>query len=303
MPFVQKLPEWNKPGTEPPASLKNAGWAATQKPPADYFNWLQYTAYMALKELQEKAQHKDDSMPIQDASITQKGITQLSSAVTSTAEDRAATPNAVKKVNDALNTHSNEKASLSAYGHAKLSSATNSTAEDLAATPKAVKAAYDRAEQAFTQANDGKTAVASAVTAKGVSASPADTFATLAAKIGQINTGKKFATGSNVVPSSSSKQYVNAKGGNTDLQTLTVTGLTFKPSVIVAYWSNGAYLTLYANPGDISSKNRIYVGTARSGTYGQDFQIEDVSPVLITNTSFSIPILSPGATVNWIAIE
>ena len=60
MPFVQKLPEWNKAGTEPPASLKNTGWQATQKPPADYFNWLQYTAYMALKELQEKAQHKDD---------------------------------------------------------------------------------------------------------------------------------------------------------------------------------------------------------------------------------------------------
>ena len=110
MPFVQKLPEWNKPGTEPPASLKNAGWAATQKPPADYFNWLQYTAYMALKELQEKAQHKDDATAIPDASITQKGITQLSSAVTSAAEDRAATPNAVKKVNDSLNTHKEDNA-------------------------------------------------------------------------------------------------------------------------------------------------------------------------------------------------
>ena len=110
MPFVQKLPEWNKPGTEPPASLKNAGWQATQKPPADYFNWLQYTAYMALKELQEKAQHKDDTTTIQDASITQKGITQLSSAVTSTAEDKAATPNAVKRVKDALDTHSEDDA-------------------------------------------------------------------------------------------------------------------------------------------------------------------------------------------------
>ena len=40
----------------------------------------------------------------------------------------------------------------------------------------------------FTFANDGKTGIANAVTAKGVAASPSDTFATLATKIGQINT-------------------------------------------------------------------------------------------------------------------
>jgi len=40
----------------------------------------------------------------------------------------------------------------------------------------------------FTLANDGKTVVASAITAKGVSASSADTFPTLATKIGQITT-------------------------------------------------------------------------------------------------------------------
>lgn len=43
--------------------------------------------------------------------------------------------------------------------------------------------------EAFQFANDGKTAVANAVTAKGVSASPTDTFPTLATKIGQIPVG------------------------------------------------------------------------------------------------------------------
>lgn len=47
----------------------------------------------------------------------------------------------------------------------------------------------------FTLANDGKTRVANAVTAKGVSASSSDTFTTLASKIGQISTGKKWASG------------------------------------------------------------------------------------------------------------
>lgn len=55
----------------------------------------------------------------------------------------------------------------------------------------------------FQYANDGKTAVANAVTAKGVSASPSDTFATLATKIGQINTGPVFTPGENIIGYSS----------------------------------------------------------------------------------------------------
>ncbi|MEK4715224.1 BppU family phage baseplate upper protein [Sporosarcina sp. FSL K6-5500] len=59
----------------------------------------------------------------------------------------------------------------------------------LFATKPEVKSAMDRAEEAFTQANDGKTLVAVAVTAKGVSASPADSFSQLAVKIGRIESG------------------------------------------------------------------------------------------------------------------
>jgi hypothetical protein len=54
MPFEKTLPEWNAAGVEPPQSLKDAGWAAEQKPPADYFNWYFNLVYNALKELQEK---------------------------------------------------------------------------------------------------------------------------------------------------------------------------------------------------------------------------------------------------------
>lgn len=55
MPFEKPLPEWNAQGVEPPQSLKNEGWEVEQKPPADYFNWIQYKTYEALKELQQKA--------------------------------------------------------------------------------------------------------------------------------------------------------------------------------------------------------------------------------------------------------
>lgn len=54
----------------------------------------------------------------------------------------------------------------------------------------------------FTFANDGKTGIANAVTAKGVAASPADTFATLAAKIGQIEQMPEATTGNQIVASS-----------------------------------------------------------------------------------------------------
>ncbi|MBY0088196.1 hypothetical protein [Brevibacillus brevis] len=58
MSFNEKLPEWLAPGTEPPESKKVSGWAPADKPPADYFNWLFHRAYLALKELQEKAAAK-----------------------------------------------------------------------------------------------------------------------------------------------------------------------------------------------------------------------------------------------------
>ncbi|HFV0837481.1 TPA: tail fiber protein, partial [Escherichia coli] len=92
------------------------------------------------------------------ASLTAKGITQLSSATNSTSEVLAATPKAVKAAYDlaagkapASHTHPWSQitgvpaASLTAKGTVQLSSAINSTSEILAATPKAVKAAYDLA--------------------------------------------------------------------------------------------------------------------------------------------------------------
>ena len=55
MAFNSNLPTWNATGIEPPQSLKDAGWQASQKPPAEYFNWFQYTAFNALQEIQQKA--------------------------------------------------------------------------------------------------------------------------------------------------------------------------------------------------------------------------------------------------------
>ncbi|MFG3612366.1 hypothetical protein [Rummeliibacillus stabekisii] len=55
MAFTKQLPEWHALGVEPPQSLKEGGWKAGVKPPADYFNWLQNKAFKAIEELQLKA--------------------------------------------------------------------------------------------------------------------------------------------------------------------------------------------------------------------------------------------------------
>lgn len=106
MPFAKPLPEWNAVGVEPPQSLKDEGWKPIQKPPADYFNWYMFNTYQALLELQQKAALKDEIPLPPDASTTQKGLTKLNDTTNSTSTTEAATANAVKKVNDALVTHS-----------------------------------------------------------------------------------------------------------------------------------------------------------------------------------------------------
>lgn len=111
------------------------------------------------------------------------------------------------------------KASTSGAGIVQLTDSVTSTSTTLGVTASALKTVMDRANEAFTQAGDGKSLIATAVTAKGVSASPADTFAQLATKIGQISTGVKTATGQTGT--------IHNNG------TLTVSGLDFLPSIIL----------------------------------------------------------------------
>ncbi|HAG0026166.1 TPA: phage tail protein [Salmonella enterica] len=96
-----------------------------------------------------------------DATLTQKGFTQLSNATDSDDETKAATPSAVKAAMDkasaaapARHTHAwgqitgAPDGTLTQKGIVKLNNATDSTSTTEAATPSAVKAAYDKASAA-----------------------------------------------------------------------------------------------------------------------------------------------------------
>lgn len=105
----------------------------------------------ALKTHQQSRNHPD-------ATLTQKGFTQLSNATNSDDETKAATPKAVKTAYDLANskaatshTHAWNQitgipdGTLTQKGVVKLNNTTNSTSTTEAATPNAVKAAMDKA--------------------------------------------------------------------------------------------------------------------------------------------------------------
>ena len=94
----------------------------------------------------DKLAEHEQSRRHPDATLTEKGFTQLSSATDSASESVAATPKAVKAAYDlAKGKYTAQDASTAQKGIVQLSSATDSTSEALAATPKAVKAANDNA--------------------------------------------------------------------------------------------------------------------------------------------------------------
>ncbi|TBM18721.1 phage tail-collar fiber domain-containing protein [Hafnia alvei] len=97
----------------------------------------------------EKLLEHEQSRRHPDATLKEKGFTQLSSATNSESEALAATPKAVKAAYDlATGKYTAQDATTAKKGIVQLSSATNSASETLAATPKAVKAAYDKAVEA-----------------------------------------------------------------------------------------------------------------------------------------------------------
>ncbi|EOG8087963.1 phage tail-collar fiber domain-containing protein [Enterobacter roggenkampii] len=99
----------------------------------------------------DKLAEHEQSRRHPDATLTEKGFTQLSSATDSASESVAATPKAVKTAYDLANgKYTAQDATTAQKGIVQLSSATDSASETLAATPKAVKTAYDLANGKYT---------------------------------------------------------------------------------------------------------------------------------------------------------
>lgn len=161
----------------------------------------------------------------------------------------------------------------------------------------------------FTFANDGKTAVANAITAKGVSASPSDTFAALATKIGQISIGKKYASGTVTSSSSLSTYYFVDQYTTTPVYLVTVTGLSFKPSIVVVNSNNSnsrCFSVLSTNLFDYYlGQNKAVVRMFDYNSSGSLTTAFDLLPKAndITSSSFTVPVLNSNQTYEWYAYE
>jgi hypothetical protein len=157
----------------------------------------------------------------------------------------------------------------------------------------------------FQFANDGKTQIANAITAKGVSADPTETFASLAAKIGQISTGKKWASGSVTIQPYFSPDVI-------------VSGLSFQPRIIIArrygnYHVNG-YDNQYRFFVDSSVYGGLYFSTlattallvGASGAPENASTLKSQPGFTVNANGFSVTIgtsYSEYTTIQWIAFE
>lgn len=116
----------------------------------------------------------------------------------------------------------------------------------------------------FTLASDGKTAVANAITAKGVSASSADTFSTLATKVGQIPKAQGGATETYVL---SGQTFTNADG---TLRTGTMTN--YNGAVVGSTYERIS--ELIPHPSDPNGQGRLTTTVPITGYINSSTQLQ-----------------------------
>lgn len=195
------------------------------------------TLVMATQDyVDDKFAKHEQSRQHPDATLKEKGFTQLSSATDSTSESLAATPKAVKAAYDLANgKYTAQDATTAQKGIVQLSSVTDSASESVAATPKAVKAAYDLAKGKYT-AQDATTAQKGIVQLSSATDSESESVAATpkAVKVANDNANGR-------VPST---RKVNGRALSEDIELLPSD--IFKNSVGIG---NAANLNDYTTPG------------------------------------------------------
>ncbi|EKS6341259.1 phage tail-collar fiber domain-containing protein [Enterobacter hormaechei] len=239
----------------------------------------------------DKLAEHEQSRRHPDATLTEKGFTQLSSATDSASESVAATPKAVKAAYDlAKGKYTAQDATTAQKGIVQLSSATDSASESVAATPKAVKAAYDLAKGKYT-AQDATTAQKGIVqlssatdsTSEALAATPKAVKAANDNANGRVPSGRKVngrALSSDI--SVTAQDIFNGQtvgiGNAADLNAYTTPGLYYQPANAQAQTgrnypeANAGSLEVYKHAGitqiyRIYNSSRSYIRTLYSGTW------------------------------------
>ena len=239
----------------------------------------------------DKLAEHEQSRRHPDATLTEKGFTQLSSATDSTSESVAATPKAVKAAYDlAKGKYTAQDATTAQKGIVQLSSATDSTSESVAATPKAVKAAYDLAKGKYT-AQDASTAQKGIVqlssatdsTSEALAATPKAVKAANDNANGRVPSGRRInghalTDDFNISAQDIFNGQAVAIGNAADLNAYTTAGLYYQPANAQAQTgrnypeANAGSLEVYKHAGitqiyRIYNSSRSYIRTLYSGTW------------------------------------
>lgn len=161
----------------------------------------------------------------------------------------------------------------------------------------------------FQSVSNGKTSLKTAITGKGGSVSQAGaypTFTELETGITGIPTGGKKANGT--VTSDVFGDFKDTSGGTQNLYPLIVNGLTFKPSVIIAFKSTDA-----SNQAAFSSQKIMSGYTITTVSVGQSVAYNlrtttspggaDVSSGSVRSDGFVIPVGSSSTSYKWYAFE
>ncbi|HGX5451812.1 TPA: phage tail protein [Escherichia coli] len=236
------------------------------------------------------------------ASLTAKGITQLSSATNSTSEVLAATPKAVKAAYDLANgKYTAQDATTTQKGIVQLSSDINSTSETLAATPNAVKAAYDlaagKAPSSHTHPWNQITGVPTAsLTAKGItqlSSATNSTSEVLAATPKAVKAAYDLANGKQAADATLTALAALATAADklpyfTGVDRAALTALTSVGRAILSKPSIQSVLN-YLGLGEAAKRD---VGTG-------DNQIPDMGSFMLSVSSVGYQKLPSGLILQW----
>lgn len=241
----------------------------------------------------------------------------------------------VSNTNTRLTQHLSQNASTAQSGHVQLNNTVTSTSTIQAATANAVKTAYDRAEAAFSQANDIKTKWASVVgsplvssdtqaqlqtktqtikntlatniTNKGQSSTGTETLTALVNKVATIPM-KRFASGTfdNRTTTTYPFQYYGST--STKYNSYVQATLNFKPSKItIVYYSNSAnvYVTEYTTTLGAQSEvvsTSFYNSLETANTQTNRQYKANTSNAYVNTTGFRLPVETVGDWT-WYAWE
>ena len=164
-----------------------------------------------------------------------------------------------------------------------------------------------RISAASTSVTDGKTAIAAAITDKGIPSAVTDTFAEMASKISQIS-----GVISGVQDSSGNDVFYHADGTTTSvaLASVIVSGLGFTPSKIImqaqgygalAFYNADAPISPSYPNGKIALAKTFFGAENGSGTL-QNIKLDGVKAYVNSN-GFKLPVPVGGYKYYWWAFK